>query len=782
LFNHLNDQILKTARLNKENGQLKEQLETRDELQHGNANVAEPTVSEEEYRNLVEENEQLKQQLNTREEANSPAPEHETAQGAKATVPEDEHRNLAEKFNELSKKYQDASQKIKYLERKNTAVMQKNKEMKESVRAWQEYADRQSGKLKPKSEAKAEDRKPQISAAHLLHDDRPHMPSSPVSVATMRTPGSVADLSCSSPAPMVSLPRSVLGRTNWSTSPNTVTGEEDQSPTSSGTPKPRDQGDNSELPRTEDNNYPGRLVSSHVQRVISDNEYHHSANPSSSQTTVDEHYEPASRHAQTLDADDDDVPEFVFERSLKRKRGQPSKSRFEIYADHHSSDGTPIKPYRVKEEQNSSPPTPAYKLMRNETMDLDDPAPRGLKTPRHPKRKSFTHSGAADTPQEQRSNSAPPTQDIKRENADVIDELDISAELPGHQAITSIEVRASSAPNEDTVLRSLDPNVVSSAEQEPPTKRVRQAEIRHQEKYGFLGESGEAPPPMSDDELRLPPHLARKQINRRLQALKKSPQTPAKTSPRTPKARSVDIKSEQHLTPPSSTRVTPTNASRSGLRNQMTKARSKAREDPTPDRPIWFMKPPEERTSVRKNRVSPSKDQARLREKAMTDLSIHDFKANPEFNQGYTYAFSETVRKRGDRACLPGCTNMECCGSKFRAFAEAQGALSTSQEEALLEEYLGDAYDNMQLSQMSSEERCELVLQARTKKMAKESGKHRQAYERPRSPPGFWRVDFPTTQEQLEDREKAKELERKVVQERWLEAHRKGGRWIFRDE
>jgi hypothetical protein len=72
----------------------------------------------------------------------------------------------------------------------------------------------------------------------------------------------------------------------------------------------------------------------------------------------------------------------------------------------------------------------------------------------------------------------------------------------------------------------------------------------------------------------------------------------------------------------------------------------------------------------------------------------------------------------------------------------------------MLEDYLGDAYDTTQLTQMAPEERQELVLQARTKKMAKESGKHREAYERRRTPPGFWRVDFPTTQERAEDRER----------------------------
>jgi hypothetical protein len=168
--------------------------------------------------------------------------------------------------------------------------------------------------------------------------------------------------------------------------------------------------------------------------------------------------------------------------------------------------------------------------------------------------------------------------------------------------------------------------------------------------------------------------------------------------------------------------------------------------------------------------------------KPVKELKVHDFKPNPAYNQGYSYAFSEAVRKRGDRMCLPGCTNSQCCGSTFRRLAEALGPLPASQEETLLEEYLGDAYSTVMSTQISSDERAELVLQARTKKMAKDTGKHREAYERRRTPPGFWRVDFPTTQEQEYDREQAKEQEIKTVQERWLEAQRKGGKWIFRDE
>ncbi|RMZ67067.1 hypothetical protein GMOD_00000939 [Pyrenophora seminiperda CCB06] len=716
LFNHLNEEIVKSARLTRENERLKRQFEGRDSSYDDTAQAAQSIVSEKEFRNMVEENDRLRQQLATN------------------------HDDLADKVRELSKKYQDASQQVKYLQRKNIGVMQKNRDMKESVRAWQEYADRQSGKHKPKNGAETVDARSHLSAAHLMPNDRPHIPSSPASEATMRIPQPLVDLGLSSPAPMSPLPHPVLEATNRSSSPNIIDGEE-SSPSAATTPKAPVLVHGVEP--QQHYNVPGPSL----------------ANPGSSQTTVDEHLEPTSRYEPVLHAEDEDedFPEFVSERSLKRKR-QPLKSKFEIYTD-RSSDGTPIKPHRVKEEPCSSPPTSAYKLSRNETMDLDASMPNVLNTPRQLR---------------QRPNSAPHTQSIMGENVAKLDltRTDI-LDLHASETVASIEARAFSEPAEptqveDTVLRPLVPNIVSNVSEEPPTKRSRRAQVQHQSKHSFMAESGEAPPPGHDKQVS--PNIARQQINSKLRSLRDR-QTTAKTLPKTPNLRPPKIKTEQVPTPPSSS---------SRARNA--KSRSKVRDDPTPDRPIWTMKPPETRSSARKSRDTPSKDQGRLRDKTIAELSGHDFRPNPAYNQGYSYAFTETVRKRGDRMCLPGCTNPQCCGSTFRALAEAQAPLNSSQEETLLEDYLGDAYSNMQLTQMSLEERQELVLQARTMKVAKESGKHREAYERRRTPPGFWRVDFPTTQEQQEDRERAKEQEKAVVQERWLEAHRKGGKWIFRDE
>ena len=667
--------------------------------------------------------------------------------------------------------------------------------MKESVRAWQEYADRQAGKQKLKSEPRPEDGQSRPSAVPHFQDDRPHIPSSPGSVAAIRTPRSLAGTERSSPAPMFALPPSLSESESRAAIPRPNASGEERSSSASVTPKAQGQAKSTEQHRA-DFNHLGQVPLS-ANRIVASNdephahEYLQPAIPGSSQTTEDESVESTSRHGQAKDVgDDDDFPQFVSTRSLKRKRGQLSKSKFQIFPD-RSSDGTPAKPFRVKEEQLSSPPTSTYKLRRNETIDLDDPTPNVLQTPRHPRKLLSSYVDTSDSLRQQRSNSAPFTQTLKQEHTEagrltVTDTADLDAGLNATD-IARAEVRAFSEPSdptqsEGTVLRSLDPNTLGCASEEPPNKRLRYAEVRRKENYSILAESGEEPPPIDENDLRLPPRLARAEFNRRLN-VSGNPETPAKGLNQTPRSAPARIKLEQVLTPLCSTSRSIQNLSESkGSCSFPSKFRSKPRDNPTlDDRPIWTMKAPETRSSARKERASPI-TQGRLREKPVTNLTVQDFKPNPAYNQGYSYAFSETVRKRGDRMCLPGCTNPQCCGSTFRVLAEAQAPLPASQEEALLEDYLGDAYNNMQLTQMSSEERKELVLQARTKKMAKETGKHREAYERRRTPPGFWRVDFPTTQERQEDRERAKEQEKKLVQERWLEAHRKGGKWIFRDE
>ncbi|KAG9238455.1 DNA repair protein endonuclease SAE2/CtIP C-terminus-domain-containing protein [Amylocarpus encephaloides] len=180
--------------------------------------------------------------------------------------------------------------------------------------------------------------------------------------------------------------------------------------------------------------------------------------------------------------------------------------------------------------------------------------------------------------------------------------------------------------------------------------------------------------------------------------------------------------------------------------------------------------------------IDPEEEPLRIR--PLETLKLSDFKVNPKANQGLDYAFTDVVRNRADRRCLPGCTKLECCGTGFRALAEMMMDNPTkSQEEKdqeLLEEYMGNnAY---KLQNMTIAQREEMLLQARTRDMANKYGRHRHAYERERSPPGFWDADFPTTQEHLAQREKANERERETIEKRYKEAMRPGGAYMFRDE
>jgi hypothetical protein len=169
-----------------------------------------------------------------------------------------------------------------------------------------------------------------------------------------------------------------------------------------------------------------------------------------------------------------------------------------------------------------------------------------------------------------------------------------------------------------------------------------------------------------------------------------------------------------------------------------------------------------------------------LRSQPWQSLGLGDFKINPKF-MGSDFAFSEIFRGREQRRCLPGCTKPDCCGNAFRKAIE-MGAVQTNKTDAeVLEQYLGRNFNQI-VAAYASEKRKHLIIQARAYALANQHGKHRQAYERPRTPPGFWRTDMPSTQEAEEYRVKAYEMERLKVEERWREAMRDGGRWIFRDE
>jgi len=182
-----------------------------------------------------------------------------------------------------------------------------------------------------------------------------------------------------------------------------------------------------------------------------------------------------------------------------------------------------------------------------------------------------------------------------------------------------------------------------------------------------------------------------------------------------------------------------------------------------------------------------------LRSRPLNRLNLDDFRIDPTNNDQRDYAYSETVRKRGDRSCLPGCTKACCSGflklaaanvlpnasRRSGLFHDASDGLDD--DELTLRGYLGRGYTQM-THDATPEEKKNMLIQARAEAFADQFGKHRQAFQRRNTPPGFWRTDMPTTQEEEEDREAAMRMERQRVEERYREAMRGGGRWIFRDE
>ncbi|PVI08650.1 SAE2-domain-containing protein [Periconia macrospinosa] len=729
---------------------------------------------------IKEENSRLKNILQERGIDTSASIGQEEVATSDATITKTNFRRLAERFNELEKRYQESSQTIKYLERKNVAVMQKNKDMKESVRAWQEYYDR---KEKRKATVKAVNEDPDASVAPEAPGGRPNLLSSPKST-TMSTPRPFLPLERSSPAPMEPLTSPKPPRYIRNTSEASV-GQEMGDLGDVDIALERSEQGSSPLPED-----PGQIA----RAATSDSDGALSRQPgpekfTSSQTTEDEVAEQNLMISRMNAEDDDDIPEVVSERSLKRKR-KPS-SGIKIYTDR--SDGTPAKPIRVKEEPHSSPPLsiPVLELHRKETMDLDELGQNVIHTPhKRTRRTSIGHMIKSEVLQEKRSGSAPLARIKVKEEPLVMtgshsENKELSKETELRMSIESENPQGVPV----NVLRPLDSNAISRIDESTPNKRLKKDRFGQKGKHRFITETEETPPPTDENGDQLPSHAARSRYNNRLRALKHitTPSKDAVTSPKTAPAKATATHLPTVSTPSTATRQKHTTRSAQDARRRIPAFNDDGptRPDPIPDgRPVWTLgsKSGPSKKGTPLSTPKTSKTSGPLRSKPVDELGVLDFKPNPAYNQGYTHAFSETVRRRSDRLCLPGCTNTECCGSTFRALASAAAPLTSSQEEDLLQDYLGDAYDSFGLTQMSEAEKKEVVLQARTRQMANKYGKHRQAHERGKSPPGFWRTGFPSTQEVEADKAQAREIEKGMVRERWLEAQRKGGKWIFRDE
>jgi hypothetical protein len=217
----------------------------------------------------------------------------------------------------------------------------------------------------------------------------------------------------------------------------------------------------------------------------------------------------------------------------------------------------------------------------------------------------------------------------------------------------------------------------------------------------------------------------------------------------------------------------------------------------SPDKQVPGIRSPLFPPQALRSRRSPRQRATPLRRRPIEELKSEDFKLNPRAHGDLDITSMEPVRNREDRQHLHACTDPNCaqCGHQMRAlaahlpitigsslFASTQDETLTD-EERLLKYHLGDSFSQSEVANMDKREREELLLQAKVAIVAERHGRHRlRPNARAKSPPGFWEVDMPSTQDMEARAEEARARERDMVRERYREAMRKGGRWLFKDE
>lgn len=176
-----------------------------------------------------------------------------------------------------------------------------------------------------------------------------------------------------------------------------------------------------------------------------------------------------------------------------------------------------------------------------------------------------------------------------------------------------------------------------------------------------------------------------------------------------------------------------------------------------------------------------------IRNLALHDLRLDDFKPNPKTTDGVFHAYNDVVRGKAERASLAGCTDRNCPGGKdWRGMAVAElklagpSLIGKVDSARLMEQFLGD--DCYKLGLMTRAEKESVWVDARTWETANKYGRCRHRFPRPPTPEQYWSTDFPSTQDRARDKAEGERTERLMIEQRYREAMRDGGRWLFRDE
>ncbi|GAB7354807.1 hypothetical protein MBLNU459_g5198t1 [Dothideomycetes sp. NU459] len=501
---------------------------------------------------------------------------------------------------------------------------------------------------------------------------------------------------------------------------------------------------------------------------------------------------------------DDDLPVIVSTRSLKRKRSPPGNSR-------HAAREPPAPPLFIKEEARSSPILEHISrapLLRTETSDLDV-LQADTATPRQKARK-LDHA-RLQRYQQTGKWAQSELQSVHDVNAMVsMDENLAEPDAAIHlaNALTpeppkNYTTNTGTTPKSKAEPAHSDSQHTPRAQLQNSSSQGRNAERQHSGPLQPLSTNTSTLPrtspynsktdkPNKNDQSASAVHLVAEDGEQLPRTAKKTKATRAESGRKPTAAHRLDDLLEHGSSPAPKPAITPRTAN--PARTRLDPGVTRSIEQPTTSRKaVRDPLSPTKRLILDDDSGPVLPEHEPLRSRPLFRLSIDDFKINPNFNDYRGFAYNETVRKKAERRCLPGCTR-ECC-AEIRKFIEAgglpnvarrRGLFDSSQDdldddELTLQGYLGAGYTRI-IKDATAEEKNKMLIDARAKAFADQHGKHRQVYERRNTPPGFWRTDMPTTQEEEEDKEAALQQERQRVEERWREAMRGDGRYVFRDE
>ena len=672
---------------------------------------------------LKQQNEALKKQLAAASDAKNgqvTARQLDHPSGGVLEHSDGDNGSLQQKYDDLLKRFSDLQKTHQGCDAAIQRALRKYDASKKVIKAWKEYIDKQPTARKDALQV----------------------------IAAPRTNGTLASRDCdTTPRPT---PRSSLRMHMIANMPQLDERNPSELPSR---PSFRTSG-------SRDRHSPARS-SSQTKRITS------------SQTTDDAHSmteDLAADMGQGLDNESE--VEVVREVNLKRKRSNsaaimPPPRRIKDEPVSQERPGSAQRPLELRSDDFSSPVARRRMALRTETSDLDAMIAGGaLLAPMQ------EHQGTA------RAKSEGPhkTRRIVRRNSSLSDggldeveqqtdlahaSLDVrEAAVQRHHRVTGNDRPQQSAGRKANALRQLSPNMQSS----PSKKRVRSREAEGDaDKVAFVSEDGDERTSQVALDTRPTDHNTTKAVaSRRLDALLEKP-TPAKQA------------LQKKQSPEPWTLPRPTKASKPHRDHQ----RGMKPTTPASHGSVRIMKSEKPMRSLGSPPpVLPEDEPLRLR--PCNALRVEDFRPNPK-HTGSEFAIADTIRGREARKCLPGCIRPECCGHFLEMARMGVLPATDKSDDDVLEDFLGSDFRKI-LASYPAVKRRETLLKARAQEVANISGKHRQAFERAKSPPGYWRTDMPSTQEEAEYRRKAWEMEREKVEERWREATRTDGRWLFRDE